>query len=100
MKRPLNKTEKEMEELGLKRNKKELDMLTKQLEYNLDLLAKQEYSQKLEDKWRPFIRENTQTENDQAINLIKENIANKKSLITIAEDHLKNGVNVKVNQTG
>ena len=99
MRRPLNKQEKELEQQGLDRNKKELAMIENQLQYNLDLLAKQKYIQDLEDKWRPFIRETTNFENEKTIKDIRENISLKKTNITIAERHLKDGVEVRNNQT-
>lgn len=95
MKRKLTNEEKEMEQKGLARNKKELEMLEGQLAYNTDLIAKQLYLRSHEDRWRDFIRETTDFENNQAIDQIKSNIEMKKANIKIAETHLKDGVEVK-----
>lgn len=95
MKRKLTNEEKKMEQIGLDRNLKELKILEGQLAYNLDMIAKQMYLRDHEDKWRQFLRETTDYENEEAIKQLKSNIKMKEENIKIAEEHLDKGVEIK-----
>lgn len=100
MKRQLTKTERELEEMGLKRNKEEIGRLENQLAYNESLVEQQELRWAHDDKWRDHIRNNTRHENEQIIKDLRSNVTLKRTNISIAEGHLKDGVEVKNNQTG
>ena len=76
-------------------NNKELKLLEQNLKYNLDFLRKQEYQRNFDDKWRDFLREQKQYEDNNIIKTIQNEIKNKEELIKIAKEHLKKGVEVK-----
>lgn len=100
MKRFLDKTEKEMEQLGLDRNLKDIQILKENLEYNEDLLAKQIYLREHDDKWRLFLRKQKDMEDHAVIDSIRKELKIKEELIKNAKDHIKNGVEVKENPAG
>lgn len=95
MKRQLTKEEKILEEKGLERNKKELDMLRYNLSYNKALIDKQKYLREWEDKWREPERLRKDLEDEEVLKTIQSEITLKESAIKIAEEHLTKGVEVK-----
>jgi len=95
MKRPLTNEELKLEKMGLERNKRELKLLKSNLEYNKDLIAKQKATQEHDDKWRQFLREQKEYEDKQVLDTITKELEMKESLVKTAEEHIKNGVEIK-----
>lgn len=95
MKRKLDKQELEMEKIGLERNKKELKALMENLEYNADLIEKQKYLRAHDDRWRDFLRKQKDKEDDDVIEAINREIKIKGEMIAKANEHIKEGVEVK-----
>ena len=99
MLRKLTKQEEELEKMGIERNKRELIRLNQQLEYNQDVLRLANEKIKLDDKWRIYLRELAEEENQGAIKQMKEGITIKENTIKISENHLKEGVTIKENKS-
>ncbi len=92
MKRQLTKQEKELESKGKMRNLKELKELQDRLNYNKDTIKLQMNQREFEDKWRPYLRNKKDSEDNLIIKSIEEEIDSKKQLIQIADVKLKEGV--------
>lgn len=95
MKRKLTKEEEQLTKLGLDRNSKELKTLKENLDYNLDLIAKQKYLREHDDRWREFLRMQKDNEDKQVVEAINKEIANKEDLVKTAKLHLNEGVEIK-----
>jgi altronate dehydratase len=95
MKRKLTKEEESMEKLGLERNQKDLKELIENLEYNSDLINKQNYLRDHDDKWREFLRIQKDKEDNQILDTINKEIKIKEDMIKQAKEHIKEGVEIK-----
>ena len=95
MKRPLDQTEKDISTKQLEAKKRDLEKLNANLKYNNALLERQEYMRKFDDDWRQYLRDNKDKEDEDVVNMIKEQIDNVQGHIDELEDHLKNGVEIK-----
>ena len=98
MRRKLTTEEIKLEKLGLEMNKKELDALNYSFLYNQALINKQKYLRDFEDKWREPERLRKDSEDEQVLKTIQNEIEMKKNIIKIAEEHLGNGVEIKENK--
>ena len=96
MKRQLNKTEKELEEQGVKRNKKELEMLKENLSYNTELRNNQIRQREFDDKWRNFLREQKDFEDNKIFKMIESEIKIKEETIRSSNKLLKEGTEIRV----
>lgn len=96
MKRQLNKTEKELEEQGVKRNQKELEMLKENLSYNTELRNNQIRQREFDDKWRNFLREQKDFEDNKIFKMIESEIKIKEETIRSSNKLLKEGTEIRV----
>jgi hypothetical protein len=92
MKRNLTEEERKLEQMGVDRNKRDLELLKKNLKYNKELLDSMNAQRDFDDKWRGFLREQKDDENKKVFDMIKNEIENKENLIKQGEAHLKDGV--------
>ena len=90
--RQLEGKEREINEKQLKKHKEDLKKLNSNLEYNKDLIEKQKYVQKLDDKWRPFLRERKDFEDSNVIKSINEEVKLSIEMIELLEKQLNEGV--------
>lgn len=95
MKRQLSQTEKELSEKGLKRNKEELELIKLNLEYNKDLIQKQNEARLFDDKWRDYLRQQKDREDKKVLLQIEPIIKETEESIANLTEQLNNGVDVK-----
>lgn len=95
MKRNLTEEEAKLEQMGLERNTKDLEALKENLAYNQALLAKQEYLREFDDKWRDFLRRQKKMEDESVLKTITDEIKNKEELVSNAQKHLTEGVEMR-----
>ena len=96
MKRKLTNEEAKLEQAGLDRNEKELKLLKENYEYNSDLINNQIRAREHDDKWRDFLRRQKDMEDKHILDTIKKEIEIKEQMVKTAEEHLKNGVTIKM----
>lgn len=95
MKRKLTDIEKEATKKGLKISINQLELLEESLEYNLAVLQKQKEQRIFDDKFRPYLRKQKDTQDKQSIDLLKSDIKIVNEKVEIAKKHLKEGVEKK-----
>lgn len=95
--RELNQQEKELTNKNLLKNKEELNLLQQNLEYNLDLIKKQTQLREFDNKWREYLQSQKDRDDQKVIQIINDEIDNRKFLIKTSEDQLANGVEEKPN---
>lgn len=95
VKRNLIKNEKDISEKQFKKHQQNIIDLEQNLGYNQDLIKRQVDQRTHEDKWRQFLRDKKDKEDQEVLKLIKMEIENSKEHVKILSDQLKNGVEVK-----
>ena len=95
MKRKLNKEEKKLSEKGLKRNQEMLQKLSDNLDYNCELIDKQSYARGFDDKWRQYLRDQKDEQDDKVIKAIRNEKEQTELIIGDLNKQLKDGVEVK-----
>ena len=92
MKRRLEGKELDISKRQLKRRKDDLQAISKNLEYNEDLIKRQAFIQSHDDKWRPFLREQKEYEDKKVLKNIKNELELVKETIGVLNDQINNGV--------
>lgn len=95
MKRELDKEEKKVTEKQLERHKQLVKELKSNLEYNDDLIKKQNFLREFDDKWRDYLRERKDIEDKKILDEMKKEIENSEEHIKMLLNQLKEGVEIK-----
>ena len=91
VKRELSKEEKDLSKKNIKRIQEEILSSEMDLNYNKDILKRNQQNRILDDKWRDYLRERKDQEDKKTLKLMEEFIEEKKNIIRVTEDQIKNG---------
>lgn len=97
MKRKLNADETKLTEKGIKRIAQEIEFLQKNLEYNMDLIKRQNYLRDFDNKWRDYLQNQKDREDKRVLEMVSGEIENKIKSKETMESHINKGVET---QTG
>lgn len=92
MKRQLNEDEKKLIDTNSKRIDEELKGFEDNRDYNIALIEKQETLRKFDDRWRKYLRDVKDKEDDLLMKQLGMMIKEKQETLKVLEKQLKEGV--------
>lgn len=94
MKRKLTEKEANLSNKNLERLKKELTELESNLEYNKGLIEKQNNQRDFDDKWRDYLRNRKDEEDNKILQVINDKIEETKLVIERTQKELNEGTDL------